>query len=166
MTQCCPNFILCSSLRCRKVEAAFSDGAITGNGGIPLLAKVGRQLGLTHAVRSRWKVENKTFNTLKNVQYPGTQLRTREPSTLSDTFAALMLLAFLINQVLHPHRDVGTSAQQFLCGALRNKTGSNCKATPSGSTPCKSPTIRPDGRPPPELDQIHHWDGTRGLMLP
>ncbi len=54
---------------------------------------------LARAARSRWKIENETFNTLKNVQYlehnfgHGTQ-------HLSDTFAALMLLAFLIDQLL------------------------------------------------------------------
>ncbi len=54
---------------------------------------------LSRAARSRWKIENETFNTLKNVQYlehnfgHGTQ-------HLSDTSAALMLLAFLIDQVL------------------------------------------------------------------
>ena len=54
---------------------------------------------LARAARSRWKIENETFNTLKNAQYlehnfgHGTQ-------HLSDTFAALMLLAFLIDQLL------------------------------------------------------------------
>ncbi len=32
------------------MEAAFSDGTITGNGGIPLLAEVDRQLGLIRSV--------------------------------------------------------------------------------------------------------------------
>ena len=47
MIQCYPNSIFFSSVQRRKMEAAFSGGAITGNGGIPLLAEVGRQLGLT-----------------------------------------------------------------------------------------------------------------------
>ncbi len=55
-----------------------------------------------------------------------------------------------LRQVLYPNRDVGTSAQQFLCGSLP-QTGRNCTATPSGSTPRTSPTIRPDGRPPLQL---------------
>ena len=37
------------SVRCRKVEAAFSAGAITDNGGIPLLVEVERRLGLTRS---------------------------------------------------------------------------------------------------------------------
>ncbi len=47
MTKCYPNPIRFSSVKRRKVEAAFSGGAITGNEGIPLLAEVDRQLGLT-----------------------------------------------------------------------------------------------------------------------
>ena len=47
MTKCYPNPIRFSSVKRRKVEAAFSGDAITGNEGIPLLAEVDRQLGLT-----------------------------------------------------------------------------------------------------------------------
>ena len=50
MTGCYPNPIRFSSVQCRKVEAEFSGGAITGNGGIPLLAEVDQQLGLTRSV--------------------------------------------------------------------------------------------------------------------
>ena len=50
MTRCYPNPIHFSSVQCRKVEAEFSGGAITGNGGIPLLAEVDQQLGLTRSV--------------------------------------------------------------------------------------------------------------------
>ena len=50
MTQCDPDPIRFSSVQRRKVEAEFSSGAITGNGGIPLLAEVDRQLGLTRSV--------------------------------------------------------------------------------------------------------------------
>ena len=50
MTKCYPNTIHFSSVQRRKVEAEFSGGAITGNRGIPLLAEVDRQLGLTHSV--------------------------------------------------------------------------------------------------------------------
>ena len=50
MTKCYPNPIRFSSVQRRKVEAAFSGGAITGNGGIALLAEVDRQWGLTRSV--------------------------------------------------------------------------------------------------------------------
>ncbi|MCY3940849.1 MAG: hypothetical protein OXG29_07195 [Gammaproteobacteria bacterium] len=38
------------SVKSRKVEADFSGGDITGNGGITLLSSVDRQLGLIRAV--------------------------------------------------------------------------------------------------------------------
>ena len=47
MTKCYQNTIHFSSVQRRKVEAEFSGGAITSNGGIPLLAEVDRHLGLT-----------------------------------------------------------------------------------------------------------------------
>ena len=47
MTECYPDPIRFSSVKHRKVEAAFSGGAISSNGGIPLLAQVDRKLGLT-----------------------------------------------------------------------------------------------------------------------
>ena len=50
MTKCYPNPIRFSSVQRRKMEAEFSGGAITGNGGIPLLTEVDRHLGLTHSV--------------------------------------------------------------------------------------------------------------------
>ena len=50
MTECYPNPIQFSSVKRRKVEAAFSGGAISGNGGIQLLAQVDRRLGLTGSV--------------------------------------------------------------------------------------------------------------------
>ena len=50
MTKCYQNAIHFSSVQRRKVEAEFSGGAITSNGGIPLLAEVDRHLGLTRSV--------------------------------------------------------------------------------------------------------------------
>ena len=50
MTKCYQNPIRFSSVRRRKVEADFSGGAITSNGGIPLLAEVDRKLGLIRPV--------------------------------------------------------------------------------------------------------------------
>ena len=49
--------------------------------------------------RSRWKIENATFNMLKNVQHLEHNFG-HGIQHLSDTFAALMLLVFLIDQVL------------------------------------------------------------------
>ena len=53
MTKCYPNPIRFSSVRRRKVEAAFSGGAITGNGVFRCSRRWGRQLGLTRSVSSR-----------------------------------------------------------------------------------------------------------------
>ncbi len=50
MTKCYPDTIHFPSVQHRKVEAEFSGGAITGNGGIPLLVEVDRQLDLTRSV--------------------------------------------------------------------------------------------------------------------
>ena len=50
MTECYPIALQFPSVKRRKVEADFSGGHITGNGGIPLLSTVDRRLGLTRAV--------------------------------------------------------------------------------------------------------------------
>ena len=50
--------------------------------------------------RSRWKVENETFNTLKNQGYNFSHNYGHGYNGLSNVFAALMILAFLIDQVL------------------------------------------------------------------
>ena len=60
MTTCYPNPIRFSSVQRRKVEAAFSGGAITGNWGIPLLAEGGPAVGpdpviSSERVSGRWK---------------------------------------------------------------------------------------------------------------
>ncbi len=50
MTECYQTSLEFPSVKRRKVEADFSGGAITSNGGIPLLSQVDRQMGLTQAV--------------------------------------------------------------------------------------------------------------------
>ena len=50
MTECYQTFIEFPSVKRRNVEADFSGGDITSNGGIPLLSQVDRQMGLTQAV--------------------------------------------------------------------------------------------------------------------
>lgn len=66
--------------------------------------------------RARWKVENETFNTLKNQGYHFEHNYGHGKKHLSVVFAALMMLAFLIDQV-----------QQFGCAlfqAVLDKKGS------------------------------------------
>jgi hypothetical protein len=54
---------------------------------------------LVRAGRARWKIENETFNTLKNQGYHFEHNYGHGQQTLSVVFAMLMMLAFLINQV-------------------------------------------------------------------
>ncbi len=50
--------------------------------------------------RARWKIENETFNTLKNQGYNFEHNYGHGNQTLSNVLAGLMLLAFLIDQCL------------------------------------------------------------------
>lgn len=66
--------------------------------------------------RARWKIENETFNTLKNQGYHFEHNFGHGEKNLSVVFALLMMLAFLVDQ-----------AQQLACRlfqALLNKEGS------------------------------------------
>jgi len=61
--------------------------------------------GLMRGGRSRWKIENETFNTIKNQGYHFEHNFGHGQQNLSDNFALLMLLAFLTDQI-----------QQICCG--------------------------------------------------
>ena len=50
--------------------------------------------------RARWKVENETFNTLKNQDYQFEHNFGHGEKNLHTVFAYLMMLAFLIDQLL------------------------------------------------------------------
>lgn len=54
---------------------------------------------ISRAGRSRWKVENETFNTLKNLGYNLEHNYGHGEQHLSTVFAILMILAFLLDQV-------------------------------------------------------------------
>jgi hypothetical protein len=54
---------------------------------------------LMRAGRSRWKIENETFNTLKNQGYHFEHNYGHGKQHLSSTLAAMMFLAFLVDQV-------------------------------------------------------------------
>ena len=58
--------------------------------------------------RARWKIENETFNTLKNQGYPFEHNYGHGEQQLSVMFAVLMMLAFLVDQ-----------AQQLCCALFR-----------------------------------------------
>ena len=56
-------------------------------------------LALTRAGRARWRIENETFNTLKNQGYGFEHNFGHGGKHLATVFAHLMMLAFLIDQV-------------------------------------------------------------------
>jgi hypothetical protein len=58
--------------------------------------------------RARWKIENETFNTLKNQGYHYEHNYGHGEQNLSAVFATLMMLAFLVDQV-----------QQLCCSLFR-----------------------------------------------
>jgi hypothetical protein len=55
---------------------------------------------IMQAGRSRWKIENETFNTLKNQGYNFEHNFGHGYNGLSNVFAGLMLLAFYVDQIL------------------------------------------------------------------
>jgi len=57
------------------------------------------------AARDRWKVENETFNTLKNQGYNLEHNYGHGQTFLASNFALLMLLAFLVDQIAQ-HADL------------------------------------------------------------
>lgn len=59
----------------------------------------GNVLKIAKAGRARWKVENETFNTLKNLGYNFTHNYGHGKQHLSTNFCLLMMLAFLIDQI-------------------------------------------------------------------
>jgi hypothetical protein len=68
--------------------------------------------------RARWKIENETFNTLKNQGYHFEHNYGHGTQNLSVVFATIMMLAFLVDQT-----------QQLCCALLRAvwaKLGSKC----------------------------------------
>lgn len=60
---------------------------------------VGNLMTLMRGGRARWKIENETFNTLKNQGYEFEHNFGHGYKNLSTCFAYLMLLAFLVDQV-------------------------------------------------------------------
>jgi hypothetical protein len=55
--------------------------------------------GLTKAGRARWKIENETFNTLKNQGYHFEHNYGHGKKNLASVLATIMMLAFLVDQV-------------------------------------------------------------------
>lgn len=92
--------------RCRRNFSWITDLKITR----------GNARHLVRGGRARWKIENETFNTLKNQGYHFEHNFGHGEQNLSVVFAMLMMLAFLVDQV-----------QQLCCPlfqAVRQKLGS------------------------------------------
>lgn len=86
------NFLEYVEVESNKVSCRFTwitDHAITQNNCIELV----------RGGRSRWKIENETFNTLKNQGYRLEHNYGHGKQHLSTNFALLMLLAFFIDQI-------------------------------------------------------------------
>ena len=69
-------------------------------------------LSLMRGARARWKIENETFNTLKNQGYHFEHNFGHGYQHLSTVFAYLMLLAFLIDQIQQHSCKLFQAAQQ------------------------------------------------------
>jgi hypothetical protein len=67
--------------------------------------------------RARWKIENETFNTLKNQGYPFEHNYGHGEQHLSVVFAMLMLLAFLVDQA----QQLGCALFQAVWAKLGSK---------------------------------------------
>jgi len=74
---------------------------------------------IAKAGRARWKIENETFNTLKNLGYNFEHNYGHGKKYLSSIFCMLMMLAFLIDQVQEASCGLFRRCKQF-AGTYRN----------------------------------------------
>jgi hypothetical protein len=79
------------------MAASTTPGMINLFSGVPLAADNVRQVA--RGGRTRWRIENETFNTLKNQGYHFEHNYGHGSKHLAVVFASLMMLAFLIDQV-------------------------------------------------------------------
>lgn len=87
------NFLYCEEIDFKGKRTAFS--WVTS---LPISTR--NILEIMRAGRSRWKIENETFNTLKNQEYRFEHNYGHGHQNLSCVFAHLMLLAFVNDQIL------------------------------------------------------------------
>ena len=73
---------------------------------------------MMRVARARWKVENETFNTLKNQGYNFEHNFGHGKKHLCSVFSMLMMLAFLIDQVQQAVCEYYQMARKS-CGALK-----------------------------------------------
>ena len=77
-------------------------------------------MALMRAARARWRIENETFNTLKNQGYCFEHNFGHGKKHLATVFASLMMLAFLLDQtqqrccaLFHKARNKAERARYF-----------------------------------------------------
>lgn len=87
------NFLYCKKTSSKGVVTRFS--WVTS-----LLLTPGNVFAIMKAGRARWKIENETFNTLKNQGYRFEHNYGHGHENLSSVFAHLMLLAFSTDQLI------------------------------------------------------------------
>ena len=74
---------------------------------------------LVQVARARWKIENETFNTLKNQGYHLEHNYGHGKKNLATNFAILTFLAFLVDQVTE-HLDQNFQRAKKACKTLKN----------------------------------------------
>ena len=132
-------------------------------------------MDLMRAGRARWRIENETFNTLKNQGYNFEHNFGHGEKHLATVFAYLMMLAFLIDQIQQrccrlsrPHRRrpgvpgiSGNNCGRCSCNGCC-RTGTRCTGrSPSGTGGrCRSPWTPAERAPRPSVREAvlqgHH----------
>jgi hypothetical protein len=105
------NVLLCNSSPTTRVNFVLYTQTITNDKGV-ITSKTtftwitnikiaeNKLIDISKAGRARWKIENETFNTLKNLGYHFEHNYRHGDDHLATTFAFLMLLAFYIDQLV------------------------------------------------------------------
>jgi hypothetical protein len=75
---------------------------------------------LTRGGRARWKIENETFNTLKNLGYNFKHNYGHGKKHLSTVFCLLMILAFFIDQIQEIACSLFRAAKKCAGGPYRS----------------------------------------------
>ena len=102
--------IIVNYIECKEIDKAGKESFFTWITDIHVTDKNVKML--MKAGRSRWKIENETFNTLKNQGYQFEHNFGHGENNLSTVFANLMMLAFFVDQILQ------TSSKQFIQAAF------------------------------------------------
>jgi hypothetical protein len=105
-----------SFLHCIQTDEKGKETTFTWVSSIPITTR--NVVELMKVARSRWKIENETFNTLKNQGYRFEHNYGHGHQQLSSVFAHLMLLAFLTDQIVqrcsHPFKALLKAAKTKL----------------------------------------------------